>query len=684
MEKKIISVEKRFNHPPLVNLLTPSNENQICSHYQSPIYKIDSENDSSSLDSFTDGCILFLYVQSLFVSYGVLKKLFDSPSVSFWVSNGLANLVLISEYVDEIESIKESLKGNNVINAYELWQINSGKIAASSYEIFGELKQYEVDIDLNMFSGELLFIAREFASGITNIINKCSLFSPQFTDHYLKIRDKGIKLLKEGFKVENKIKENHSIYEESLFTSYISDLVEINSVISYSLTQGFAGTPPILENPAVIQSYSLLGIGTNYQGYFALYAHVHSKFKEFNIPSILTGKYSTDSGYALGKVPKGMLSKQEKGVDSVDNSSEHLLYFSGRLGFRESKNAISASLFCISLGATNRWNLLTFSHEYMHAHVRELLSIVLGKPEGNTNGTYEEIGDEKFSAIGEKHKKYLKNNNLLGEFSTLDCLAFSIIRFYQFMDYFEECNHLSKNGKPLIRTEFIEQAMTASELRDLIQRNWKLLNELIVHVLDYQYFYDGSDKIYIPVLWESWSTVPQVRGNLGLYLFRTLASLVSSTSSVKIKDSEKAKIKSDEQRFENAFKDLQNKLEEIKVNGKGTLLIEEALEYMGVDENKVELASQITVSRGLIDDIMSIIHHPSIHASVIHDPKITNDGYPFEKLSFSGVKVTSPVAFLQSQVSNEKFFESNDNNEFQSIWNSLACISAIEYKQEAN
>lgn len=686
MEKKIISINKQFGSTPQFNLVSQENESQINSHYQSPIYRITEEPVSSDeLEDFQNGAILFIYVQSLFESYSVLSYLFEEPTVSFWLSNGLANLVLISPDASKLNAIKDKLQDTNVVNAYEIWNIKDNSIAESEYNLFPTIKPEILDLKLEDFSGELLFIAREFVSGIGNILNKCSFFTPQFIEHYCCVKRKGVKLLSDALAVEKKLKDSPSIYDESLFTSYISDLVEINSVISYSLTQGFAGTPPILENPAVMQSYSLLGIGTNYKGYLSLYNHVHSIFKHFNIPEILKGKYNSDGGFALGKVNRSRLIKGERGRSHKEIDSEHLIYFSGRLGFRESKNAISASLFCIALGATNRWNLLTFSHEYMHAHVRELISIILGPQNGASNGSYEKVGDTKFSEISDKYNKFIKNNNSNEQYTTLDCLAFSIIRFYQSMEYYEDCNARIKAGKLLKRTQFEVREISADWLRSVIQApgNWKLLNELVVHVLDYQYFYDGSNEIYIPVLWESWSTVPQVRGNLDLYIFRTLASLVSNTSEVKDRGSEQSKAKNQEHRFELAFSELQNKLEEIRKNGKGTQLIDEAIEFMGIEENKDHLGSKVIVSLGLIDDIMSIIHHPSIHASVIHDPKLTNEVYPFGKLDFSGVKVTSPVAFLQSQVFNEEHVEVDNNNEVLSIWNSLACISAVEYKKGA-
>lgn len=280
----------------------------------------------------------------------------------------------------------------------------------------------------------------------------------------------------------------------------------------------------------------------------------------------------------------------------------------------------------------------TFSHEYIHAHVRELLAAILWPVEFNSS-SYEDVGGVEFQSIADKYNRYLTNNNLNGEFSSLDCLAFSIIRFYQNIEFYEALIRSAELKEPAEVSESEPKTINPTWIRETIQQpgNWKLLNELMVHVLDYHYFYDGNNSVYLPVLWESWSTVPQVRGNLNLYIYRTLASLCSATS-----NSEQSQSQS--QRFQKALGEFQRELLTIKNKGNGTSLIDEALVYIEKETNKNRLKSMIIASIGLIDDIMSKLLHPSIHSSVIHDPITTDENsYPFDRLEFSGAKVSSPV-----------------------------------------
>jgi hypothetical protein len=54
----------------------------------------------------------------------------------------------------------------------------------------------------------------------------------------------------------------------------------------------------------------------------------------------------------------------------------HVLHFSSRYGFHETMNTMSASWQCVYASASRDWNLLTLSHEFLHAHVREIIALV--------------------------------------------------------------------------------------------------------------------------------------------------------------------------------------------------------------------------------------------------------------------------------------------------------------------
>ncbi|MDO8723253.1 MAG: hypothetical protein Q7J31_13670, partial [Syntrophales bacterium] len=53
-----------------------------------------------------------------------------------------------------------------------------------------------------------------------------------------------------------------------------------------------------------------------------------------------------------------------------------LPYFSGRLGFRETEHTISAAVQSLEAGSDLEWSLLTVTHELLHGHVRNLITVL--------------------------------------------------------------------------------------------------------------------------------------------------------------------------------------------------------------------------------------------------------------------------------------------------------------------
>ena len=110
MEKKVLSVSKSSNSAPLVNLIAPEEEFKSQYHYQSPLYRITEDQDVEAFTEFKSGSILFLYVKSLFDFLRNIRDFNDNQEISFWLSNGLANLVLISSDKDALLDLASSLK----------------------------------------------------------------------------------------------------------------------------------------------------------------------------------------------------------------------------------------------------------------------------------------------------------------------------------------------------------------------------------------------------------------------------------------------------------------------------------------------------------------------------------------------------------------------------------------------
>lgn len=671
MEKRILLVGDHNSQSPsvqIVNTYPASCSSEIKS---SPIYKI--TNTELPEEHFSNGYVLFLYVPNLFEYLGKILLLPDEITNKLWITNGLANLLVITENKEQALSFKNDINIHNHISAFEIWEVENNLIRNTDFEVFTDLKAVPfdfVDIPENRYeiSHEHQFLVDEYYSAMATCIERCRLYTPKASGYYKKILEKGLKIISRISEISSI--DGKSDTDEDKLAGYMSDLVELNSVLSYSSTQGYAGIPPILQNSAVIQSYSLLGIGITYQGFLAIYIHVNKVFSKYAIESILINQHKEDSGFDISNLPRRNYLNKKIGVDAKE-SLDHLVYFSGRLGFRESQNSISAPLFSLIKGAVNNWNLLTFSHEYMHAHVRALLSKIFSP---NWLTTIKDT-DDYFDSLVENYNKYLMDPvNNSAEYSTLDCLGFSIIEYFKYLQFTEEGLYKARTKQAAPELPNI----TKEWLRDITRKGdkWNMLNEIIVHTLDYHYFYNGRNDIYISVLWESWSTVPQVRRKLHGYIMRTMIAMCS-----KVVTGSKEKNDDFIQRFTIALRDFKEELQKIISEGKGTILIEEALNFVEDKENLRDLRASMMPSVNFIDVVMTYLHHPSIHADLMSDIIIVDNTYPFETGDFSGVKITSPIAFLQDQVHRNLTLDTSDDdaeNEFLSIWGSLACSSSLE------
>ena len=65
-------------------------------------------------------------------------------------------------------------------------------------------------------------------------------------------------------------------------------------------------------------------------------------------------------------------------------------------------------------------------------------------------------------------------------------------------------------------------------LRAALADYFRDINEIVVHALDFKYFYNANRELYVDYLWESWATVPSVLANPEHYLLRTFA-VISTT-----------------------------------------------------------------------------------------------------------------------------------------------------------
>jgi len=316
-----------------------------------------------------------------------------------------------------------------------------------------------------------------------------------------------------------------ALLRNSILDQNIDRLVQINSALSYVSTQALTGAVPILDRRSLIRRYSLLGVGTAVLALTRIAHSIESAFAQGAVEHILTA-WGPDLPPlpGLDSLP-GYEPRQwnDFSIDALKASVEpqrpnpKLPYFSGRLGFRETEYTISAALQALAAGACAEWSILTVTHEMVHGHVRKLLSAVFqGDPSRTPDKKWREFYD-RFKARCERNPP--RKESLLDSLRAIIFAYCCSAKKHGSLTWDTE-HETRRRGNGEIRIPI--ELYTPSSLWAILQREYRNISEIIVHVLDLHYFYRSCISHYIHLIWSSWAKAPQVRGDLRQYLLRSL------------------------------------------------------------------------------------------------------------------------------------------------------------------
>lgn len=313
----------------------------------------------------------------------------------------------------------------------------------------------------------------------------------------------------------------------------VARLVQINSHLSYVLSQACRGSTPILGSATLVQRHELLGIGGAVRSITRLVRSLEAAFAEFpmelwvgfrmNAAPPFNGYLST-SNYVSDDWAHAPT--REELQDLRDGYTKRggrlgprkLVHFSGRLGFRETEFGVTAGLSAVSSGAGRVWNIVTLTHEILHGHVRDLLSQALAPDPG------ESITDARARFLVEFDGAL----SLDTDASRLVSVRNTILAYACLTPALGSLT----SSAPLV--EKGQKKLTASARRPADEKVWELLesefrnmNEVLVHVLDFTYFYNRQTDLYVDAIWRSWSAVPAVLKAPRPYVLRTLLAISS-------------------------------------------------------------------------------------------------------------------------------------------------------------
>lgn len=659
-----------------------------CAYRISPIFPVEPAN-VALVDLAAEAHLGFFCCLRPFSAIGHLLARFGNQttvrgtrlSAHLWYSHGLAALVVIAPERELIERAREELGEN--CTAHEVWTVSNHCLVKQTHSVQVPAS-YEVAMaDYSQLSAELVNDIDEFRGCIATALHRCAIYAGDLLPVLHSVlragnvvitalgrtvlerqriagpdSDAALGKIKALQQVENRLR---------------SEIVQLNAALAYSISQWFSGCIPILHHECQIRNHSLLGVGNAYRGILCILYNVEQKFQTLGADSVIRSPaFEQAQGFDILKYPPRPLeSWHGKGVDSslgvAPGPARHLLVsYSGRRGFRESPHCITVPLEVLFCGVSPAWSLMTFSHEIVHAHVRGLLAAIFGD-------SNEEL--QAMLKAGELAPYFMTEgqfDSLVEEFRRLrqtsapptrrKCLQLAFINYCVLHSAAEL---LAREGGPGQRQAGVVPA--TERVFEVFKQQHRMINEILVHVLDYQYFYDGDEDLYIRLLWISWSIVPGVLERIDEYVMRTLCA-VSSKGEGTV-----------DERFDEAVEVVTARLQSLREHGSRPA-INEALRMLGSAEGKKKLRIAFQANAYLVDVARVLLHSVGVHGELTSDSRVTGEGtgdYELGSGAFSTDNIDSPVAFVRAMLrrSLERASPWDDQARL-TAWILLTCASA--------
>jgi hypothetical protein len=489
----------------------------------SPIYPILPER--LTLPSHTDTYYIGFFI--LRRPAAAVARLSLNQQAGVCIGVGLASIVVINQQRSEIDAYK-TLWAENLV-AFELWKIvdqrcedtqvylaQPSNLPRAAYELRGS----STDSDVTWLILELCHNLRRFAAlsaqYIPTNIQRCETWVSSI-DKILDDLSQLIRASQSGDSVEN-------LQQKKLAHANSEVLIHINSALVYAVSQAFHGACPIYGSLPLVSQHSLLGIGTAWLGLRNLCSFVENVFSRFPVPIIIEKQFAA---LPWRELPSHSAKAFDYSTEPVQQENAaairpKITLFSSRLGFGESDFTATCAAQTLHAASSARHNMMTMSHELLHAHVKALV-IAIFSPDG-----VESVEDGMATAHQEWlrwHKKQLNERDL----RLIHTVRFSIVEFVGEYQYcLRRAESVRATGKPPVETSGdVAVPALSNEFVIAFRASYRFFEEVLVHTLDFHYFYGGQADVYVDAIWSSWSTVPSVLSRLEWYILRTLAPLAT-------------------------------------------------------------------------------------------------------------------------------------------------------------
>jgi len=587
------------------------------------------------------------------------EDLGDEVGHSTYLSHGHASVVLIlrdeAKWSEILPSITEFVWG------YEMWPVTGGRTAAAAVSVVEPQPTRMAglgDISCDRVGFESAAQIRQFNANLALLARVVSGYAPEIWPLVSSLHA-------QVSQIAERLRVDERTLSQKLRTGLMSSqtiLIETNAIVTLYCSQLGSGTLPLHRAAFPVGEYSLLGIGGMCRSAWRLYEHLNRTFAQHDHPTKIRTLYPSLGPFDPfgGSAERRDFSTWRQANYALDHLHEtpdneprfHVPYFSSRWGFHESLHSISLSWQCLYASATKEWNLLTVTHEFLHAQVRAIFAEIMKPADGTTGDHAEQIT--------------MRYNERSGGTSALQSMQ---VAYVEALVVCRAANYLARHltGEATEVDHPVDRHITTTQLRDLVRNHTGVIHEIAVHVLDYRYVYNGRDEEYVTSIWSSWALVPSVADQIEHYVLRTVCALAARTEGT----TNKARFADARLRFRGIL---------VRLNDKDTArpVFSDALAVLDDKAACGRLSVQFSNLRYVVELTQTFFFDERLNTELMDDAQTEEvDGrfvYDIEPGDYRGGKIGSPVGFLLDRFPTYSDRAGTDEAEFESIWQMLQLI----------
>lgn len=467
-----------------------------------------------------------------------VAKLSESERIGVYYSLGLTSIVSIRSNPEFATALRERWKDELV--AHEVWQVEDGiltepvqfKVDKGEATDFANLRippACQNDQDLRWILLELSHNLKRFSVFSARLLPSNSLRCDTWAACIQEMVDELAQML-ETEVGEVQISAQRALHRQKQVHANTELLIHINSSLVYAISQAFYGCVPIRDTLPLMSHHSLLGIGSAWVALRNLCSFIESVFENHPVHRRIVEEF----GKSDWQDPGGPFERLPDVVNDSRNAEPRcqirpkITSFSARLGFGEIDFAATCASQTLHASASSRHNMMTMSHELLHAHVKSLVLAVFTGNETSPTPVEESICKAHQTWLKWKQKAFPQHSLRLTH-----TVQFGIV---EYVGRYRAClalaEHYRSFGKPAPETAdqstLCSVPISTDDFRASFRASYRFLEEVIVHTLDFTYFYNSQTDLYVDAIWSSWSTVPSVLSRLEWYLLRTLSTIATS------------------------------------------------------------------------------------------------------------------------------------------------------------